>query len=165
MSVNTKVELSTIPFSEWRREIAPLWLMQGSYTKVHPILNAHGQMQYVGMELFERILLFPIAASYDGERVGWTSIYNISDSALRIRGIYVKPEFRSSGIGRSMVEYAMTLWPNRWRDCFIYARASNIERYERWGFQTVKPFRIRTFEHGDMFNESGVILMKRTRLS
>lgn len=161
--MNNRIKLRVIPFSEWRREIAPLWLMHGNYTKVYSVLNAHGQMQYVGKELFERILLFPIAASYEGQRVGWTSIYNISDSALRIRGIYVMPEFRSNGIGWTMAEYAMELWPSSWTDCFMYARASNVERYKRWGFDVVKSFRLRSLEHADMFNESGVLLMKKTR--
>jgi GNAT superfamily N-acetyltransferase len=161
--MSSNIELEIIPFAEWRQGIAPLWLMQGSYTKVHPTLNGHGQMQYIGRELFERILLFPVTASHGGRRIGWTSIYNISDSALRIRGVYVAPEFRSNGVGRAMVEYAIGLWPSEWSDCFMYARASNIQRYERWGFEVVRSFRLRSFEDGEMFNETGVQLMKKTR--
>ena len=158
------ISFSIIPFAEWRKEIAPLWLMEGSFKRIPPILNAHGQMQYSGRELFERVLLFPIAATLSGERIAWTSVYNISDTAVRVRGIYVNPEFRSNGIGRSMVEYAISLWPEQWSNCFMYARASNVERYARWGFRPVKSYGMRSFEQGDLFDEPGIVLVQKSRL-
>src|SRR4051812_41680886 len=103
-------------------------------------------MQYVGQEFFSKILLFPIVAEYEDERIGWTSIYNISDTALRVRGIYVLPEFRSNGVGRSMVNFAIGLWPATWRTCYMYSRESNVERYKRWGFDVVPSFSLRSFD-------------------
>lgn len=161
MSAPSKLQIKVIPFSEWRREISPLWLMEGSYHLIPPVIDGYGQMQYVGREVFRHVLLFPICAEYMGERVGWTSVYNISDQAVRVRGIYVLPEFRSNGIGRAMVQFAMALWPAPWKKCFMYARASNIERYKRWGFTVSSDHQLRSFEFGEAVNEAGVLLMQK----
>jgi GNAT superfamily N-acetyltransferase len=160
-STRSKLELRIIPFSEWRREISPLWLMEGSYTQVTHTLNGYGQMQYVGREYFQRVLLFPIAAELEGERIGWTSIFNTSDEAVRVRGIYVLPEFRSNGVGWTMVHYAMSLWPDSWKRCFMYARASNVERYQRWGFTIVPDHSHRSFEQGEALNDREIVLMQK----
>jgi GNAT superfamily N-acetyltransferase len=157
----SKLKFSIMPFQEWRREISPLWLMEGNHKAIPQILNGHGQMQFVGQEFFSRILLFPIATEYEGERVAWTSIYNISDSALRVRGIYVQPEFRSNGIGRAMVNYAIGLWPSAWRTCYMYSRASNVERYKRWGFDVVPSFSLRSFDDKTIPGEAGIVLVRK----
>lgn len=150
-----------MPFELWREEIAPLWAMQGAYRFIPPIMNGHGQIQYIGREMFSRMLMFPVAAEYEGERIAWTSAYNISDEAIRIRGIYVLPEYRSNGIGRAMVEYAMSLWPTSWRRCLLYARESNVGRYEKWGFEIVPDHKLRTFELEETFDEKGTVLMHK----
>ena len=124
-------------FETWRREIAPLWHMEGAPHLVVPTLNGNGQMQYCGTELAERVRFVPLAAELDGTRVAWTSIYNISDQALRLRGIYVLPHWRSNGIGRALVDHAVELWPPSWDRVFMYARTPNVERYRRWGFAIV----------------------------
>ncbi len=159
-----KLIFKIIPFDEWRRMIATLWLMDGSYGFIPPIINGYGQMQYCGKEVFRRIVLFPIAAEYEGEQVGWTSIYNISDEAVRVRGIYVLPEFRSSGVGFRMSNYAMSLWPAPWKYCFMYARSSNLDRYLRWGFTVPPAHKMRTWDYGRRMNEGQIILVhKRLR--
>jgi GNAT superfamily N-acetyltransferase len=161
MSGPSGLRIKIMAFAEWRREISPLWLMEGSYRFIPRTIDGYGQMQYVGTELLQRILLFPICAEYEGERIGWTSIYNISDQAVRVRGIYVLPEFRSNGVGRSMVNFAMDLWPAPWKRCFMYARASNIERYKRWGFTISPGHKLRPFEYGEAVNEPGIALMQK----
>lgn len=163
MSTLLDLTFEVIPFVEWRTEIAPLWNMEGSVSGIAMALNGHGQLRYVGRELFERVLFFPIAARFEGRRVGWTSIYNISDDALRVRGIYVLPELRSFGIGRRIVAFAEGLWPPAFGRTLMYARASNVERYRRWGFNSVSDHEMRAFEMEDSIAESGVQLMGRTR--
>jgi GNAT superfamily N-acetyltransferase len=159
--MNEKLKLRTIEFSQWRREIAPLWLMDGSYRFIHQTINGHGQMQYIGKETVGNILLFPIAAELEGERVGWTSVYNISAEAVRVRGIYVLPEFRSSGIGYAMVQCAMSLWPPPWKRCFMYARASNVQRYLRWGFVVAPGHAVRSWPYGKQLNDAEIVLMQK----
>jgi GNAT superfamily N-acetyltransferase len=161
LKMHDGLELKIIPFADWRREISPLWMMDGSYRMIPPVINGHGQMQYTGREIFKRVLLFPIAAEFGGERIGWTSIYNISDEGLRVRGIYVLPEFRSNGIGRTMVNHAMSLWPPCFKHCFMYARSSNIERYKRWGFAIAADHKNRPWEEGEALNEQEIVLMQK----
>jgi GNAT superfamily N-acetyltransferase len=94
------------------------------------------------------IVCFPIACELEGQRVGWTSVYNISSEAVRVRGIYVLPEYRSSGVGFQMVRYAMSLWPKPWRTCFMHARTGNLERYLKWGFAVAPGHSPRTWKEG-----------------
>jgi len=142
------VELTTIGFSEWRRQIAPLWGMESSSQLIQHTANGHGQMQYVGREQFRRVILFPIAAELEGRRIAWTSTYNISDEAVRVRGIYVLPEFRDRGIGHLMTNHALALWPAPWKRCFMYAWPANVARYERWGFAIAPGHEMRTEADG-----------------
>jgi GNAT superfamily N-acetyltransferase len=159
--MHDRLEMKIVPFAEWRREISPLWMMDGSYRMIPPIINGYGQMQYTGRDIFERVLLYPIAAEFGGERVGWTSIYNISDEALRVRGIYVLPEFRSNGIGWNMVNHAISLWPPSLKRCFMYARSSNVERYKRWGFAIAVDHTTRPWDEGEEQNEQKIVLMQK----
>ena len=126
-----------IDFALWRQEIAPLWHMEGAVHLVAPLVNGYGQLQYCGREIHARVRHVPLAAELDGTRIAWTSIYNISDEALRLRGIYVLPEWRSNGVGRALVAHAISLWPRRFGRVFLYARLGNVGRYRRWGFEIV----------------------------
>jgi GNAT superfamily N-acetyltransferase len=134
MAQADRLVMRIVPFAGWRREIAPLWLMEGAAARIGRVLGGHGQLRYVGEEIARRVLLFPIAAELDGRRVGWTSTYNISDEAIRLRGIYGLPECRAMGVGRRLAAFAESLWPPPWRSCFIYAREANVPLYRRWGF-------------------------------
>ncbi len=164
MSQPLDLTFEIIPFADWRAGISPLWNMEGSVGRITAAINGHGQLRYVGREQMRRVLFFPIAAAYRGQRVGWTSVFNISDEALRIRGIYVLPDMRSQSIGRQMVAFAESLWPASFNRTLMYARASNIERYRRWGFIAVPDHSLRAFELEDTIDEAGIQLMVRHRL-
>ena len=144
-----RLRCGPLDFETWRREIAPLWHMEGAADMIAPTVNGHGQMQYCGRELAERVRVLPVAAELDGMRVAWTSIYNISDQGLRLRGIYVLPQWRSCGIGRRLVAHAVDQWPTAWNRVFLYARSENVERYRRWGFAVVPG-------HGPRFHRPGL---------
>jgi len=163
MSTPLDLTFEIIPFADWRAGIAPLWNMEGAESRIAMAINGHGQLRYAGRELARRVLFFPIAAAWRGQRVGWTSVYNVSDEALRVRGIYVLPEMRSQGVGRRMVEFAESLWPASFGRTLLYARASNIERYRRWGFAAVPDHALRAFELEQTIDEAGIQLMQRHR--
>jgi GNAT superfamily N-acetyltransferase len=156
-----KLKMKVIPFARWRREIAPLWSMEGGEKYISPTIDGFDQMQYVGKERFRSVLCFPIEAELDGERVGWTSIFNISDEALRVRGIYVLPDRRSRGVGYAMVMHAIGLWPLPWRWVYMYARQANIERFLKWGFVPAPLHRSRTWENAAVPNPSEILLMRK----
>lgn len=157
------LKFEVIPFADWRIGIAPLWNLQGMEHRIAAVINGHGHLRYAGPELSQRILFFPIIASWHGQRVGWTSIFNISDEVLRIRGIYVLPEMRSQGIGRRMIEFAESLWPSCFGRTLLYARSSNVDRYRRWGFRVAPGHVLRAFELERTTGEPGIQLMMRER--
>jgi GNAT superfamily N-acetyltransferase len=159
-SMPDELVIRTLPFAEWRRDISPLWAMEGSYRFIQRTIGGSGQMQYVGRERLRRVLLFPIVAELDHQAVGWTSVFNISDEAVRVRGIYVLPGFRSSGIGRKMVNYALGRWPLPWRTAFMYAREANVERYLRWGFALAPQHQLRSWEMNGV-QEQKIVLMQK----
>ena len=62
---------------------------------------------------------------------------------------YVRPQWRSGGIGRRLVAHAVDQWPAAWNRVFLYARSENVERYRRWGFAVVPG-------HGPRFHRPGL---------
>lgn len=161
MATADRVVMRIVPFTGWRREIAPLWLMEGATARIGRVLGGHGQLRYAGEEIARRVLLFPIAAELDGRRVGWTSAYNVSDEAIRLRGIYVLPECRAMGVGRRLAAFAESLWPPPWRRCFIYAREANVALYRRWGFAIAPGHAPRSTELDRVLPDLRVVLMTR----
>jgi hypothetical protein len=157
----SELTIKVVPFAEWRREISPLWQMEDEIDEISTIIDGYGQVQYGGRERLTQILCYPIVAERDGERIGWTSVFNMSEEAVRIRGIYVLEKHRSGGIGYKMVKYASSLWPLPWKWVYMYAREANVDRYLRWGFHIPPPFKLRTWESQSLDNPPKVVLMRR----
>jgi GNAT superfamily N-acetyltransferase len=163
LAARERLRFVELPFAQWRCEIAPLWHMEGSAHLITPLVNGFGQLQYAGPELPARVRFVPLAAELDGTRIAWTSIYNISDQALRLRGIYVEPQWRSNGIGRALVSHAIGLWPASWDRVFLYARLPNVERYRRWGFTIVSGHRPRAHRAGAADEAARIVQMMAWR--
>jgi GNAT superfamily N-acetyltransferase len=159
--MDDELTMKVVPFAEWRQDIAPLWGMDGAERFISPTIDGFGQMQYFGRERLRSVVCFPIACEVQGERVGWTSIYNVSSEALRVRGIYVMPAFRANGIGFKMVEYGMSLWPLPWKYCFMYARSTNVQRYLKWGFEIAPRHKMRAWEGGLTPGGKRIVLMRK----
>lgn len=98
--------------------------------------NPWGIFQYHGHELFKKVVKFPIGAFDGGKAVGFTSIYNISDTTLRLGGVYMAPEARGKGVGLGMCEFATSLWPKEWNRLIGYYRNDSFMRVTRsWGMK------------------------------
>jgi GNAT superfamily N-acetyltransferase len=162
-AAQARLRFVELPFATWRREIAPLWHMEGSVHLITPLVNGYGQLQYAGPELPARVRFVPLAAELDGARIAWTSIYNVSDQALRLRGILVEPQWRSNGIGRALVTHAVSLWPASFDRVFLYARTTNVARYRRWGFEVVPGHRPRTHRLGAADPDARIVQMMAWR--
>ncbi|MFN0245624.1 MAG: GNAT family N-acetyltransferase [Kofleriaceae bacterium] len=156
-----RLSFELVPFSRWRREISVLWHMTARSQFIGPMINGYGQVQYAGRELFERVLCFPWVASIDGSAVAWTSTFNVSDTVVRVRGIYVLPEYRSQGIGHRIVAHALAQWPAPWERALLYARASNVARYQRWGFERIPGHEPRVWAEGNAFGANEIVLMRK----
>lgn len=155
------IRIVYMEFHQWRTEISPLWVKENNIESITTFLNGFGQIQYAGRELFSKILIYPLAIEINGARVGWTSCYNISDTAIRIRGIYILDAYRNKGLGRRLVEHAMSIWPKPWNSCFMYSRESNIEKYKRWGFYAAPNHQLRSYPWGYAVGENRLILVMK----
>ena len=98
------VEFQVIEFDEWRQRIQPLWPWETDWHWI-PFLNTpFGQNQYTGLDTFKRVITFPVMCTVDGVPAAYTSVFNISDTHLRIRGVYTEPEFRGRGLVAPMLD-------------------------------------------------------------
>lgn len=158
------VEFKVINFDEWRQHIQPLWPWNTDWHWIPIINNPYGMIQYAGYEVFKRMVMFPVMCTVDGEPAAFTSVYNISDTHLRLRGIYVKPEFRGQRLTVPMMEWACNLFPEPWHTVIIYGRSTNIDYYLKVWFDEQMPnYKWRKREVGDSYEGDYTITLLRKR--
>ena len=117
-------------------------------------------LQYYGRELSSRVLYFPVCARFSNQSVAWALTYNISDTHIRIRGLFVEPEHRGKGIGPALCDYAVSLWPSPWFRCVGYWRDDSFTRLAKsWGLQPVESVQPRVRITGDQRKIEGYKLI------
>ena len=122
-----KTSLNIINWKEFQKGIAPLW--NSTNPKTIPIFNnPYGIIQYDKSQ-WKDIIYFPCEYVVDDIIAGYISIYNLSDTHIRPRGIYIKPEFRGKGLGHMMQKACWDLFPKSFYRAFIWSRAENLERF------------------------------------
>ena len=110
-----KFNCEIINHEDYRKGIIDLYPEYLKRYQMKPILsNPYGMVQYISTEIFDNILLFPIKITYNGLDAGFTCVYNISDTHIRMDGIYIRYDFRGKGLVKHMVKYAASLWPEPW---------------------------------------------------
>jgi len=134
-----ELSFKIISFEDFRIAMQQLWPWQEKHIWIPFISNPTGIIQYYGKELFEKIITFPVAAILDGKEIGWTSTYNISDTHIRVRGLYVKPEYRGMHVGPKMLDYSLSLWPKPWNTCIGIWRKEAFEKLEKYWRLTKYP--------------------------
>jgi GNAT superfamily N-acetyltransferase len=107
--------LKVIQWSEFAEGIAKHW--RAAEPETIPIWNnPFGIVRYPRELWASSVLCFPCAWEEDGKFVAFTSVYNISDSILRTRGVYVLPEYRGRGIGPKLMRESWNCFPESfWR--------------------------------------------------
>ncbi len=135
------VEYKIISFEEWRISVQPMWSWIEDHHWIPIINNPYGMIQYAGKEVFSKVIQFPIAAFVDGQQVGWSLVYNISDTVIRVRGVYVLPEARGLGIGTGLYDFALSLWPEPWSHYIGYYDAKSLKHFEKtWDLKPLPQF-------------------------
>ncbi len=124
------VQLRILPIGEWQRKIARHWNVENP-SHISSFNNPFGMIRYYGREIFSRMLFFPVALEIDGRLVAYSSIYNISSTHLRIRGIFVEEGFRGQGLGHIIVSKMLELWPEPWRMVIGYFRPESWQTFEK----------------------------------
>lgn len=127
-----------ISFPKWQEGIAPLWRVDDPTTI--PIIN--NPFQIISYELKDwpkKILFFPIRYWEEGVVKGYTSVYNISDTVLRIRGIYVLPEYRGQGVGHRMWKAACGYFPKSFYRVVGFWREDSAPRFIEHSGMSIVP--------------------------
>ena len=125
------MEFEVISFEKWRQCIQPLWPWNTDYHWIPIYNNPYGMVQYRGQEVFDRMIVFPVMCTVDGEPAAFTQVYNISDTHVRIRGIYVDPKFRGQRLVNPMVTWAVNLFPEPWHTAIGYYRTNNVDYFKK----------------------------------
>ena len=127
MASSTNEKLEIISWKEFTEGIAPMW---NTKPKDIPIFNNPGNIiQFPQEEWGTKIICFPCAYYVGDEVVGYISIYNISNTMIRPRGIYIKEEHRGQGLGHRMQKAAWDLFPETFHRAFIWSRSNNVARF------------------------------------
>ena len=130
----TEPTFEIITFEEWRQNIVPLWPWNEDYRWIPIIHNPLGIMRYTGREIFEKVVQFPVVCKVDGEPAGYCCFYNISDTHIRTRGVYVDPKYRGRGLVKPMLEYGCSLFADNWNTFILIAREDNIDYWLKTWF-------------------------------
>jgi len=92
----------------------------------------------------------------------YTSVYNISDTHLRLRGIYTEPEFRGQHLVTPMLEWACNLFPEPWHTVIIYAREYNLDYFLGGWFDEQMPnYSSRQREVNESFENYTITLLRK----
>lgn len=132
--------IEVIPWEEFCEGIAPLWKVDDP--KNIPIVNNPFQIiQYPLEEWSSKIIYFPckFVCPSSGVTQGYTSIYNISDTILRIRGIYVLPDHRGLGIGHKIWQMATNLFPSTFYRTVGFWREDSAPRFIKYSGMNIVP--------------------------
>ena len=164
---NYNLSFEIIEFEEWRKSILPMWPWNQSHYWIPIINNPYGMIQYLGREVFERTLVFPIAAKVNNRSVGWCLVYNISDTVVRVRGVYVDPEFRGNRIAQKLYDYALSIWPEPWTHYVGYYDPKSFELFQStWNLKPIKEYLWRTRQiPGQDNNKNSKIKLGRRNIS
>ena len=128
------VEYRITTFEDWRQKIVPLWPWNTDYRWIPIIHNPLGIMRYTGQEIFEKVVQFPTVCVVNGKPAAYACFYNISDTHIRTRGVYVEPEFRGKRLVKPLLEFGCSLFNTNWNTFILLAREDNIDYWLKTWF-------------------------------
>jgi GNAT superfamily N-acetyltransferase len=131
--------IEVIPFSSFQRGIAPLWYADEAPENIPIYNNPYRIIAYPVDEQASRVLYYAVRYSEDGVTKCYSSVYNISDTVLRIRGIYVLPDHRGVGAGHRMVNEMVNLFPETFHRVVGFWREDSCERFIEHSRMSIVP--------------------------
>ena len=159
-------EYHIIDFDLWREKIQALWPWNTDWHWIPIINNPYAMIQYRGLDAFRRVIQFPVMVTVDGTPAAYTNFYNISDTHVRIRGIYVEPEFRGKRLVGPMLDYAASLFPRPWRTVIGYYRNTNVDYFlKTWFDERMPDYGWRKREVGDRTEGDYTITLLRKHIN
>ena len=106
-------QLEIINWSDFREGIAPLWKTDPNTIPIFN--NPYHIIQYPQHLCHNSIVLFPVCYKVDGKPVAYSCVYNLSDTVIRTRGIFVLEEHRGKGYGHKIQKAQWDLIWGSWK--------------------------------------------------
>ena len=85
------------------------------------------------------IILFPVKYVVDGVTVAHTCVYNIDDTLIRTRGIYVEADYRGKGYGHKIQQAQWDLFPKTFFRAFGFWREDSAPRFQKYSEMQIVP--------------------------
>lgn len=122
--------LEIITWSDFQQGIAPLW--KATPNTIPIFNNPYHIIQYPQHMWHTSIVLFPVCYMVDDNPVAYSCVYNLSDSVIRTRGIFVKEEHRGKGYGHKIQKAQWDLFPTTFHRAFGFWREDSAPRFEKY---------------------------------
>ena len=122
--------IEVIPWKDFQVGVAPLWKTENP-VDIPIVNNPYRIIHYAFDDWKSKIVYFPcrFRCPETKDVLGYTSIYNLSDTVVRIRGIYVLPEHRGKGVGHKMWQAASDLFPEGFHRTVGFWREDSAPRF------------------------------------
>jgi|TARA_B100000073_G_scaffold348361_1_gene366707 GNAT superfamily N-acetyltransferase len=130
--------LDVITWSDFQKGIAPLWKVEDPNTI--PIFNnPYHIIQYPQHMWHYNIILFPVCYKVDDIPVAYSCVYNLSDTVIRTRGIFVLEEHRGKGYGHKIQKAQWDLFPKTFYRAFGFWREDSAPRFMQYSDMKIVP--------------------------
>lgn len=133
----TSENLEIITWSDFQKGIAPLWK---TTPDLIPIFNnPYHIIQYPKHMWHTSIILFPVCYKVDDVPVAYSCVYNLSDTVIRTRGIFVLEEHRGKGYGHKIQKAQWDLFPKTFHRAFGFWREDSAPRFLKYSEMKIVP--------------------------
>ena len=130
--------LEIIPWSDFQQGIAPLW--NANEPSTIPIVNnPYHIIEYPQHLWHNSIVLFPVCYKVDNVPVAYSCVYNLSDTVIRTRGIFVLEEHRGKGYGHEIQREQWNLFPRTFHRAFGFWREDSAPRFQKYSDMQLVP--------------------------
>ena len=142
-----------VPLDEWL-EVATK--IQSSTMSSKPTLrdNIFSSLQFIDEEIetSKQQKAFCLMADNQKEQVkiAWASVYYLSPTVLRLRGLYVEPAYRQQGQMSFLLKEIFNLYSKKAKKALSFSTPKGLEFHKKFGFTQVKNFTPRSVEFYDI---------------
>lgn len=94
-----------------------------------PVFQPSGLCQYVGEEIFDKIIYAPIGAYVGDKIVGTYMSRNISKTKIYTSGQWIHHDYRGYGISKAFRKWTRDFWPPQYDTIIAYYLSSSFIKF------------------------------------
>lgn len=142
-----------VPLDEWLEVASKI---QSSAMSSKPTLsdNIFSSLQFIDEEIEvskqQKAFCLVVGNQKEQVKIAWASIYYISPTVLRLRGLYVEPTYRQHGQMSFLLKEIFKLYIKQAKKVLSFSTPRGLEFHEKFGFRQVKNFIPRPVEFYDI---------------